>query len=73
MCAAAREKYVKLMDMVEQTAIETDGDLCNYILLAVTEGISYDGLKMRFNIPCSKDAYYELYRRFFWLLSQARK
>ena len=40
---------------------------------AVTEGISYDHLKARLNIPCCKDVYYELYRRFFWILSQVRK
>ncbi|MCC8085047.1 MAG: hypothetical protein LIP15_12560 [Clostridium sp.] len=72
-CAEAREAYQERMELVEQAAIATDADLSNYILRAVTEGISYDGLKMRFNIPCSKDAYYELYRRFFWLLNQKRR
>ena len=24
------------------------------------------------NIPCCKDVYYNLYRRFFWLLNKAR-
>lgn len=72
-CAEAREVYRKRMELVEQTAIATDADLSNYILRAVTEGISYDGLKMRFDIPCSKDVYYELYRRFFWLLNQKRE
>ena len=44
-----------------------------YILKAVTEGWSYDILKVRLGIPCCKDTYYELYRRFFWLLNRERK
>lgn len=61
------------MKLVEQTAIATDGDLYSYILKAVTEGVSYDHLKARLDIPCCKDAYYNLYRRFFWLLNKGRK
>lgn len=59
--------------MIEQVAEETDYVLANYILRAVTEGISYELLNARCGIPCSKDYYYELYRRFFWLLNKARK
>ena len=36
-------------------------------------GISYDHLKARTGIPCCKDVYYDLYRRFFWLLSKERQ
>lgn len=43
-----------------------------YILNGVTEGWSYDILKARLGIPCCKDTYYELYRRFFWLLNKER-
>ena len=35
--------------------------------------ISYDHLKARTGIPCCKDVYYDLYRRFFWLLSKERR
>lgn len=71
-CAEARFHYLDRMKTVEQTAIETDSELSNYILKGVTEGWSYDILKARLNIPCGKDAYYNLYRRFFWLLNKAR-
>lgn len=56
----------------ERLAIATDAELSNYILKGVTEGWSYDILKARSNIPCCKDVYYNLYRRFFWLLNKAR-
>ena len=52
---------------------QTDQQLAPYILKAVTEGWSYDILKVRLGIPCCKDTYYELYRRFFWLLNRERK
>lgn len=71
-CAEAREYYSDRMKMVEQAAVATDAELSNYILKGVTEGWSYDILKARLDIPCCKDVYYNLYRRFFWLLNKAR-
>lgn len=72
-CAIAKEFYLDRMKMVETTAKMSDPDLSKYILKAVTEGYSYTYLKARLEIPCCKDTYYDRYRRFFWLLSQARK
>ena len=71
-CVEARSYYIERMKTVEQAAIATDAELSNYILKGVTEGWSYDILKARLNIPCCKDIYYNLYRRFFWLLNKAR-
>ncbi|MBS6180507.1 MAG: hypothetical protein KH921_06940 [Erysipelotrichaceae bacterium] len=71
-CAEARMVYADKMGMVEQTALATDAELASYILQAVTTGLSYDTLKARLEIPCCKDTYYNLYRRFFWLLSKKR-
>lgn len=70
---AMRKLYYKeRMELLEQTAKETDEVLAPYILLGVTEGISYDVIKVRLGIPCGKDIYYTLYRRFFWLLDKKR-
>ncbi len=71
--AEERLYYSNRMRMIENAAEETDPVIGKYILTAVTEGRSYVNMKSRFNVPCSKDVYYELYRRFFWLLSQARE
>lgn len=68
-----RMYYADRMKMVEQVAKETDEELSCYILEAITEGISYDHLKARTGSPCCKDVYYDLYRRFFWLLSKERQ
>lgn len=64
--------YFERMKIVEQTAINTDPNLASYILKAVTEGLSYANLESRLEIPCGRDTYYKRYRRFFWLLDQAR-
>ena len=69
----ARAYYSERTDMIERVAEQTDQQLAPYILKAVTEGWSYDILKVRLGIPCCKDTYYELYRRFFWLLNRERK
>lgn len=71
-CVEARSFYFERMAMIEQTAVETNADLSIYILKGVTEGVSFEYLKARLEIPCCKDTYYELYRRFFWLLNKAR-
>ena len=72
-CAIEKAYYSKRIDMLERTAKLTDPVLGMYILTGVTEGRSYDNLKAIFNIPCCKDAYYDLYRKFFWLLDKERE
>lgn len=72
-CAMARKYYSDRMGILEKTAADADPELADYILRGVTEGVSYDYLKARLEIPCSKDTYYERYRKFFWLLNKARE
>lgn len=71
-CAISRAHFANRMEMVEQSAIEADPELYPYLLRGVTEGLSYDTLKMKYDIPCCRDVYYAGYRRFFWLLSRRR-
>lgn len=67
-----REAIKERIDLIETLVKETDKYLYNYILKAVTEGLSYTYLKNTLEIPCGKDMYYNRYRRFFWLLSNYR-
>jgi hypothetical protein len=60
------------MKLVEQTALAADSELATYILKGVTEELSFNMLKSKLDIPCSKDTYYDRYRRFFWLLDEIR-
>ena len=71
--ASRREYYADRMAMVERCARDTDGLIGPYILCGVTEGLTYDKLRARHGCPCCKDIYYDLYRRFFWLLDKTRK
>lgn len=71
-CAESRLFFADRMELVEQAAIDASPDLYPYILRAVTEGLSYNSLKMQYDIPCCREVYYDCYRRFFWLLSRKR-
>lgn len=71
-CAQSRIFFADRMEMVEQAAIGAEPELYAYLLRGVTEGLSYDTLKVRYDIPCCRDVYYAAYRRFFWLLSKKR-
>lgn len=70
--AIKKAQYAEKIKLIERIAMETDEYLYPYILKAVTEGLSYTYLKTRMDIPCGKDMYYNRYRKFFWLLSEAR-
>ena len=71
-CALKKAYYSEKIKLVEQVAMEADQDLWQYILKAVTEGYSYTYLSTKLRMPCSRDTYYNRYRRFFWLLSEVR-
>lgn len=64
--------YQERINLIEKIAKEADEFLHTYILKAVTEELSFTYLKSKLGIPCGRDMYYDRYRRFFWLLSQAR-
>ena len=70
--AVAKAQLMERINLIEQAAEEADRYLYDYILKAVTENLSYTYLKSKLDIPCSRDMYYDRYRRFFWLLSEAR-
>jgi hypothetical protein len=64
--------YSEKMKLIERAAMDADRYLYDYILKAVTEGLSYTYLKTKLDIPCGRDMYYDRYRRFFWILSESR-
>lgn len=70
--AMVKVHYSELIKMVEDAAFESDEFLYEYILKAVTEERSYSYLQTKMNIPCSKDVYYDRYRKFFWILNKKR-
>lgn len=70
--AILKAQYSEKINLIEKTAMKTDQYLCEYILKAVTEELSYTYLKTKLGIPCGRDMYYDRYRKFFWLLDEAR-
>lgn len=70
--ALKKTAYAEKINLIETAARESDDYLYPYILKAVTEGLSYTNLKTMYDIPCGRDMYYDRYRKFFWLLSEAR-
>lgn len=70
--ALMKAQLMERIELVEKIAREADTYLWNYILKAVTEELSYTYLKSKLKIPCGRDMYYDRYRKFFWLLSEAR-
>ena len=70
--AIKKAYYSERINLIEKIAAEADEFLSKYILKAVTEELSFTYLKSKLEIPCSRDTYYDRYRRFFWLLNEAR-
>ena len=62
--------YNAKISLVDKLAKAIGGDLAEYLHKGVTRGISYVFLRDVYHIPCCKETYYELYRKFFWTLSQ---
>lgn len=63
------EKIRKVMRCATLAANDYDG----YLLDGVTKGYSYDTMAAKKVLPIGREAYYVLYRKFFWLLDGARK
>jgi hypothetical protein len=74
--ASAAERAAQLSndcELIEQTAIEADAGIYQWLLLAVThENVSYWYLKCNCNIACGKNYYYERRHKFFYLLAKKK-
>lgn len=69
--AIRRTQLEEKCKLIEQTALETDPEIYEYLIKAVTnEYISYNYLKTYMGIPCGKNYYYDKRRKFYFLLSQ---
>lgn len=70
MISDKREPYVRRITLVEEAANETDSMLGAYILRCAAYGLSYEHVRTKYNIPCNRRDFYNLYRKFFYILSQ---
>lgn len=70
--AEVKAYYSSRIDMLWRAAAETDSIIGNYILKGVVENKSYDCIRAKYGVPCCKDVYYKMYRKFFYILSAFR-
>ena len=68
--AIVRQQMAENCELIEQTALEADADIYQYILKAVTEGATFKYLKTVMDMPCEKDMFYDRRRKFYYLLSK---
>ena len=70
--AVLRADLKRAMELVEKCAKEAFPELYFNLLLAVTTGKTFEQLQASVQIPCSREMYYDRYRKFFYILSQRR-
>lgn len=71
--AIERARSAKYIDIIKSAAEEAAPGLSKWLLIGVTQNAHYDILKLRFWIPFGKDMYYNVYRRFFYILDKKRE
>lgn len=69
--AILRAYYSQRMQLINDCLAMLEPAIAPYILKGVTEGLSYNQLRAR-GCPCGSEMYYQLYHKFFWLLSKER-
>lgn len=67
--AMDRKMIADKKELVEKTAHEVAGILAEWLLLGVGHGLTYYQLVDK-GIPCGKDMYYDIRRKFYFVLSK---
>ena len=67
--AMRRNAIQQKKDIVDAVAAETAGDLAKWLVLGVGHGLTYYQLREA-GIPCGKEIYYALRRKFYFDLSK---
>lgn len=71
-CALVRAYYSQRIELIDSCIAELkEPAVGSYLLKGVTEGFSYNNLRAR-GCPCGSEMYYNLYHKFFWILSRER-
>lgn len=67
-----KRRYEKYVTIVEQAAHAANPEIYGYILCAASEGFTFEVLKEKYTFQCSREEWYNAYRKFFWLLDKVR-
>lgn len=70
--AIKRQQLTEKCELVEQTAIQADAELYQYIIKNVCYELPYKYLNY-LEMPCSRRAFYDKRRYFFYLLDKNKK
>lgn len=68
--AVRRVLYSRNVETIEVAAKIAGADIYEYLLLSVTEDVSFPTLKTKYDIPCGADLFYNRYHKFWFILSQ---
>lgn len=68
--AMSKMYYSNKIEIVQTAAELADEDLYWWLLKGITEGYGYTYLHMTLKMPCSKNMYYDKYRKFFYILDK---
>lgn len=69
--ALLRAYYSERIALVNHCLSQIEPSIAPYLRKGVTEGLSYNQLRAQ-GCPCGNEMYYDLYHKFFWLLSKER-
>lgn len=61
--------YRRRINVIRESCDEAGEDLSKWLFSAVTEDRSYNNLVLSMGIPCCRDIYYQMLRKFFFVLS----
>lgn len=70
-----RAYYSSRIDIVDKSFEACDATIRPWIKIGIFQDLAYDKLRARYfeDIHFSRDAYYEEYRKFFWVLNHWRR
>lgn len=66
------ETLLDKISLIESTALETDAELAKWVRIGVTNDYSYEYMHQMLGMPLGRTKYYELYRKYFYLLARKR-
>lgn len=66
--AIKRTELQRDLELIEQTAMEADAEIYQYIINHVADGVPVEYL----GVPCSRATFYRRKRKFFWLLDKKK-
>lgn len=61
------------MNLVEEMAKKAGGEFWQYLFKAVTKDLSYNNLRTYYGMNLSRDKYYCMWHKFFFLLSREKQ